>query len=181
MLQEVMSNPEKTVELEAFLESHPQLKAEMEAECWTSEKAAISLLQRADARALLLTFEEVEPWLTVFDRRIREKPELVEVVQRNSAQNEEEMNAFTTLLYSLGSEMAGVIFNETRLRQLADAIHIYRRGLSSSDQDGRVGVNGALLATRSDTSPTESHYLSMLCGFSIVRAMEDVAERQSRH
>ena len=176
MLQEVMSNPDKTAELEAFLESHPQFKSDMQAECWTSEKAAVSLLKREDARPLLLTLEEVEPWYSAFERRLHERPELVEAVERNSVQNEEQSTEFNTILYSLGSEMAGVIFNETRLRRLIEAIHVYRRGLSPSDHEGISGVNGALMATGSDSPPTESYYLSMLCALSLVRAMEDVAK-----
>ena len=38
-------------------------------------------------------------------------------------------------------------------------------------------MNGALMATGSDASPAESHFLATLCGRSFARAMEDVAKR----
>ena len=176
MLEEVMSNPDKLGEFESYFESHPQFKSEMEEECWTSEKAAMRLLQRDDARPLFLTFKEVEPWFSVFEERIREQPELAAAMQEGPKQREAEIKEFTTVLYSLGSEMAGAIFNKTRLRRLVDAIRVYQRGLSPSDQEGISGVNGALAETGSNIPPTESRFLSMLCGLSLVRILRDFSE-----
>ncbi len=176
MIQEVTSNPDKLGEVEAFLESHPQFKSNMEAECWTSEEAAANVLQREDARALLLTFEEVEPWFSVFEGRICERPELVEAKQKDAVQNDGEGTEIATILYAVGNEMAGAIFKKPRLQRLVEAIHIYRRGLSPSDHEGILGVNGALMATGSDTSPTESHFLSMLCGNSLLHAIASLSK-----
>jgi hypothetical protein len=171
-----MTHKDKTVEVEKFLDAHPELKALTEAQCRESEDAALRLLRREDARSLLLPLAEVEPWFPVFERRISESPGILDALQDKSDLKAEDEKALADLMYTTGGEMAVAIFAEERLQQLVEAIHDYRRGLSRKDRDCMTGVNGALMAAQSSAPAGENHFLAMLCWtsfMSVVRDMHD--------
>ncbi len=183
LIEGIKADKEKSAEIARFLEAHPELKAMSEAGCRESEDAALRLLQREDAESLLLSPDEVEPWVPVFAERLEERPGFSEAVASQSKPTAEQEKTVFHMLYEMGGEMAAMIFTEQRLRQLADAIRAYRRRLTREDGAGMVGANGALMAANAEDPPAENHFLAVLCATSLLDAVqrlggEDGAEGQ---
>lgn len=176
MIAEMIANPDKTAAVEKFLETHPELKAFSQAQCQKASGAAQHLLQREDAWSLLLAYEEVEPWFPEVEQRMRACPGVLDAMQRKVSLSEKQKKALTDCLYSLGGEMAESIFSKDRLQQLGDALRDYRSGLSRHDQEGMIGVNGALMEVQSTDPVSKNHFLAILCTTSLFRALEEVQE-----
>lgn len=174
LVQEMMAKKGASEELEQFLNAHPDLKALTEAQCRDSEDAAIKLLQREDAGSLLLSPEELEPWLPVFEQRIAEHPNIQDRVEERTQPDEELQQEFFDLIYSTCGEMAGEIFTPPRLEQLTDDIHAYRGKLRRKDRNRNTGVNGLLMAVRSSEPPSENHVLTLLCVQSFFKVIHDM-------
>jgi len=174
LVQEMMAKEGASEELEQFLNAHPDLKALTEAQCGASEDAAIQLLQREDARNLLLAPAEIEPWFPVFEQRIGEHPGIPESVDRSEEPDEGLQQEFFDIIYSTCAEMAGEFFTKPRLDRLTDKIHAYHRNLPRRDHDGKTGVNGLLMAAQSSAPPAENHVLTLLCVYSFMQVMNDM-------
>jgi hypothetical protein len=178
-LQEIMAGPEKAAAMKEFFAKHPELTALSEAQCREAERAAAALLERADAQDLLLTPDEVAPWLPVFERRAQEVPGLLAALSAEEPPDKPTTQAFVQLMYDFGSEMANAIFTPPRLQRLAAQLHAYRRRLvPDKHQRLMVGVHGALAATQSPSKPADSHFLVMICCRSL-RAVGDSMESAS--
>ena len=174
LVQELMAKKGASEELEQFLNQHPDLKALTEAQCRASEDAAIKLMQREDAGALLLARSEIEPWFPVFEQRIGERPDVTASVDTNEEPDEELQQEFFDLIYATCGEMADEIFTKPRLDRLTDEIHAYRQKLRRKDNDGKTGVNGLLMAAQSSAPPAENHVLTLLCVYSFMQVIHDM-------
>jgi len=185
LVQEMMAKRGASEELEQFLNAHPDLKALTEAQCRASEDAAIKLLQREDARHLLLTPEEMEPWLPAFEQRIGEHPEVLDGVNESGEPDEELQQRLFDIIYTTCGEMAGEILTKPRLDRLADEVHAYNRKLRGKDSEGKTGVQGLLMAAQSSEPPAENHVLTVLCVYSFLKVMDDMRnaedEANDRH
>ena len=109
LVQEMMTCKDKSAEIEKFLDSHPELKALMDAQCRESEAAALRLLGRDDAGSLLLAPAEIEPWFPAFEKQIAESPGVLEAMQQNAELEESAQKALADLMYSTCSKMAANI------------------------------------------------------------------------
>jgi len=164
LLQELAQDPEKSALLQKFVDDHPELKAMAEAQARDSEQAALALLKREDARcALLLTPEEVAPWLPVIEQRVVDSGLKVP----RSKPSKATVQKFSEIVYDAGSEMAGEFWTPSRLEMLRARILEYRRTLKPKDRQGVAGVTGVLTAVASHIPPQENHFLIMLCCESI--------------
>jgi hypothetical protein len=171
-LRELMANPDKSAAMKKFLAQHPELEAMSQAQCREAEEAAVALLEREDAHVLLLSPDEVGPWLAVLDRRILEAPEGYAAFPTNRPPDKKTTEALAKLVYDAAAEMATAIFTPTRLDRLRSRIHEYRRGFSpENDRRVMAGIHGALAATQSGGDPANSHFLVTLCWVSIRTAM----------
>ena len=178
LVQEMMAKKGASEELEQFLNAHPHLKSLTEAQCRASENAAIELLQREDARNLLLAQEEIEPWFPVFEQRIGEHPDVSNSVDNNEEPDEELQREFFDFMYSICGEMAGEIFTKPRLDRLTKEIHGYRRNLRRKDRNGKIAVNGLLMTVQSSAPPAENHVLTLLCVYSFMQVMNDMRDAE---
>ena len=171
-LRGLIDNPDKSAAMQTFLAKHPELEALSQAQCREAEHAAVALLEREDAEVLLLTPDEVEPWLAVLEGRIREAPEGLAALTATQPPSAAAIQTFAQALYDVATEMAVALFTPARLDRLAAQVHAYRRGLSAEDGQGDLsGVHGALAATQSRGDPADSHFLVALCWTSLRTAM----------
>lgn len=176
-MKEMMKDAGKTAAMSQFLDAYPELKAMSEVQCRRSEDAALSLLQREDARDLLLSYEEVVPWCLLMEQRMSQSPEIFPSVREGRKLNKSAEKAFGDLAFSVCAEMAAAVFTAPRLNRLAAQIHEYRRSLSEEDREAIAGVHGALLALQSERKPAENPFLFGLCFMSVRAATEKTAEQ----
>lgn len=174
LLDDVMARQDKAEAVDRFLESHPKLAAEMQAQCRLAEDAAVDLLQREQGQCLLLDDAEVKPWLEMLAERICARPELAESAMRGEEPSKKLTNTFGEIMVGVASEMATDIFTRKRLRRLRDDIETLRTRFEREGNDESLAVSGLLVAASVSTPPAESHVLTKLCLLSIMRATENL-------
>lgn len=181
-MRDLMSKPETTAALERFFEARPQLRAMSQEQCHASEEDSIRLLKRREARVLLLTPAEVEPWLKVLEQRFSELPrELTSRLESQSQPSRKDRNTLADVVYSVAAEMAHAVCTPTRLDLLESQLHELRRGLASEgDENALFGIHGALIAVRSETAAEENPFLVSLCWMSLRTRMYAQDESSDR-
>lgn len=160
--------------VERFLDSHPQLAAQMQARCREAEDAAAELLQRDEGQSLLLDDAEIEPWLQPLSERIAAHPELVESALTGKKPSEQLTKVFAQVVVGVASEMTADIFTSKRLRRLRDDIEALRKRFEHDGRDESLALSGMLMAATVSTLAAESHVLNRLCLFSIMRATQNL-------
>jgi hypothetical protein len=68
-VQSHASDPAQSAALDAFFDKHPHLREESVANLDAMRRNSAKLLEREDGRCLLLTIEEVRPWMALFNER----------------------------------------------------------------------------------------------------------------
>jgi len=170
VLDQLTLDPAKEAEIAHFLQKHPEFGAMSDAAHRRNESLAQHLLQREDAIPLLLSFEEIRPWLDTLGERLDKTGGLKKAVLDNAMPRKKDRERLVNILYEMGCEMAEALFDGSRLQQLAEAVRRFRRGLDPSDHEGQVGADFLLVAVTSACPPGESHLLAILCATSIMRA-----------
>jgi hypothetical protein len=174
-LRKTLSRPGAEASFERFLDKHPELQALVQARCEETEAAAIAMLQRDDARALLLSAEETMPWTRTLSERLAAEPTVARLLARGKRPGKAATEVFLRAFREVGSEMAQAIFTPARLARLADQIEEYKRQVPEAEQEAVAdGICGALAAARCLTDrPQDSHFLSTLCCFSMHRVTQE--------
>ena len=172
-LRDMRGKPDKAEMMEKFLASHPELHAMTQAQCEAADEAAGELLRREDAGFLLLTSEELEPWLAVLNHRLASAPEGFASLPRGRKPDEAIDRAFMTIFYDLASEMAETIFIPARFDQLKAQLRQLRsRFVAEDDHDGIAGIHGALMGLQAETPHQDRHFLTSLCVESLRAEMD---------
>jgi hypothetical protein len=175
-MRDMMNKPDMTAAMEKFLAKHPELNAMTQAQCRAAEDAAQKLLQRDDARGLLLSPQEVRPWLDVLEHRLMNAPEGFATLSQTQPPDKAIAKAFVNLAYDVASEMAKAVFTPVRLDRLKSKLHELRRNFSREDDgEALAGVHGALMAMQETANPEDSHFLVSLCWTSLRTAMGAMA------
>ena len=174
LLSDICDRPEKVAVMKKFLAKHPELNAFSEAELRSAEKAARRLLGRDDASCLLLTTEEVQPWLEVLDRRIKAVPGGLPSLPKGQQMDKTISKTYEDLVFGFSAEMAENIFFPARVDQLKSLLNELQRKFDEDDQDAIAGVRGALMDLRIFTTPGDSPFLSLLCWLSVRAEVNDM-------
>ena len=165
-LRAQMADPAKKTRLEAYYAAHPMMRAQAEAEMMELEGNALSLLERADAKCLYLSLEEVSNWLPVLMERL---DPLKAIAQQASKQGEQPdpaiMETMRKIFVDATVEMAAEIFSPERIAQLAAALKDYRDRLhAAGEREAAAYAHGALISvTRDDLPPAEKRFLAAVC------------------
>ena len=135
----------------------------------------LKLLQREDARVLLLSPKEVMPWLEVLEQRFRQSPEGLASLSLTRPPDEAVGKVFVDLVYGVAEEMAASVFTPARRDQLKAQLQQLRRHFSDgADPEALAGVHGAFMAAQT-TTPGDSHFLVSVCWMSLRATMEAMA------
>lgn len=178
-LEEQSRDPAKKTLMEKKLAVHPEMQAVMNANCRASEQAAIDLLERDDARALLLSTDEVAPWLREIEERFSKMPIFAEL-QPDQPPAENIKKELCDLFWNVSIEMAQAIFTPSRLKQLNGQLHDYhRRLLADGDQKAVMAVHGALMAASPTTAIKDQPFLMALCYTSLYTAIQNMRKSSS--
>ncbi len=162
-VQSHASDPAKTAALEAFFREHPGLRAESVADLEAMARNSAKLLEREDSRFLLVPFEEVQPWLTLFNERFSQSGCVAETTDA-ALSEESARRTFEEVVLPLMREMAGAIFTRDRILRLVADLKKYRsERFAAGDQATPALAMGAITYLEREDSPGENSFLLALC------------------
>jgi hypothetical protein len=159
---------------ERFMESHPELCVEAEAALEEMEEAAFDLLESEEGEALLLSAEEIFPWLEVLNDRLEQETKLMKHLLKANGPSEKGITKFTHILYQLSSEMAAQIFTKKRLDKQKRKIRKIRDHVPSENHKTLKGLNAALIFMDSSMPANDNHFLVSLCFHSVKTLIESM-------
>ena len=157
--------------MEEFFREHPHLREESIANLQAMERNSSKLLEREDARFLLLRVEEIQPWLTRFNERLAEQG-----FARETASEESIQKLLEEVLLPLMREMVDAIFTPERIGQLIAELKRYRSDLFAAGDKRTAGqVMGAITYVEREESPGQNSFLLTLCWVSMDSALKAIA------
>lgn len=170
-MQSQTADPAMAVALEEFFRKNPQIREESVATLDALERNAGKLLEREDSHFLHLPYEEVQPWLTLFNERATQQGFLSTAPCEESARKYLEEVALPLL-----REMADSIFTTERIRQLIADLRKYRGELfAAGDKTTAGNVMGAINYLEREDSPGQNTFLITLCWASLTSAIKEAA------
>ena len=182
LAREVMKDPRKKARMEAFYEAHRAQYEGAEARLLQLEDEAVELFKRDDAESLLLSVEEVGPWLPqLMDRvgpMIEATREAVSAGREPAPVVQERvLDAFVAVI----KEMVPEVYTQERIDQLVDELQDYRRRLTEAGEEKAARwADGALVALHRDVPPAENRFLKVICYASLRAIFEAAAEDSAR-
>jgi len=173
-IREQEQNPAMAARMEKFLEAHPEQRTEATANLQELERSSITLLQRPDASGLLLSAEEVAPWLPALNERLAPLLGLVPANAGSTPDPAVTEKVFDALWPALG-EMAGKIFTPERLGRLLDQLRTYRNERFASGDKRTAGqALGATAALERKDAAGRNYFLGVLCYVSLRRLLDTI-------
>lgn len=169
------SDPAKNKELESFFQKHPDLRAESVANLEALQRGSTKLLERDDCQFLLLSSEEIEPWLHRFNDRFAEAP----LNERTFAEPASEQTAdrlFQDVVLPLLREMTQTIFTRDRIHELVCRLKAYRsEKFTTGERDIATTATGAIQYLEREDQPSLNTFLITLCWASLSRLFPESA------
>lgn len=167
-LAQLNNDPAAQAKMEAFLKANPDERAQVNASLDAMEVNSIELLKRDDATPLLLTPEELEPWLPII------KPRLVAILERfrpteaNTQPDPMLGKMFNEELWPTLTEMAEAIFTPERIQQLIVQIKRCRDEWHAAGDKSIIGqALGAIAQLERGDKPPDNYFLTSLCFYSL--------------
>jgi hypothetical protein len=178
-VQERIADPATQARLEAYLDEHPMLHEQTQAEAMELEDGSLLLLEREDAGPLFLSPEEVEPWLEPLSDRLRPLEALaVQAVREGRVDDPQLHQEMRKVLAELSREMATRVFTPERIEQLAETLRAYRQKLrDAGEKQAALYAQGGLLELEHEPNPADNRLLIAICLVSLRVAFREVAEQ----
>jgi hypothetical protein len=173
LVNQLQTDPAKHARLEAILKTQPDQRALAVANFEAMERSAVKLLDRDDAAGLLLSAEELTPWvprvIACMETMRPHLPDPTDTAPPDPAVGE----MLTQTLQPLLSDMAGTIFTPARRQQLAEQLRTYRNSLfAAGDKRAAGSARAAMNAVERADKPAENYFLVALCFASLRRASD---------
>jgi len=161
------ADPAQRAKLEALLKDHPEQEALAIANYEEMQRNAIRLLEREDAAGLLLSKDELAPWLPrLFEAFEQVRPQLSE--PDGSAPDPAAGAVFVKALLPVFRDMAAGIFTAERRRQLVAQLKTYRNSLfAAGDKRAASYAHAAMSYVEHEDEPGKNSFLNLLCWVSI--------------
>ena len=170
-LKERSADPATKARMEALLQANPQQRAEASATLNQMERDSVTLLEREDAAALLLSPQDLERWLPMLNERWASIAERLPKPSRELPRDEATTRLIGDTIWPLFGEMAGSIFTPERIRQLIAQLKTYRNERFAAGEKGVAGLTlGAITSLEREDDPAQNHFLLALC-FNSLRRM----------
>ena len=178
-LQDQQSDSAKLARMEKLLLADPRKRAQAEAHVDRLERTANRLLERPDAAHLLLSPDEVGPWVpgvaetyTSVCARFRDFG--------GASSSDAASKAFLEAVMPLLSKMLAEVFTAERLRQLAAELKAYRnQRFDAGDKETAELANAAMMSVERETEPGLNHFLCALGYLSLINGWQvSVGEEQ---
>jgi hypothetical protein len=175
-LQDQQADPAKRARMEKLLLANPEQRAQAEANLEQLERHAHKLLERPDAAHLLLSPDEVQPWLPElsegFASMCEQFPDLASPSPSAAAGK-----AFLDSMVPLVREMVAELFTPERLGQLTAQLKAYRNErFAAGDKKTAELANGALIYVKDEDEPDCNQFLCALGYLSLLRGSATTAQ-----
>ncbi len=171
-VQEAMADPDRSAWLETYYASHRLLSDQAEAHSQEMDQATLQLLDREDADRLLLSPEELDPWIPALVERLEPiGAQFRQVLERDKDSTPRLQDAVSKELVALSNEMAVEIFTPERLDRLVSELQAYRDDLQNA-RERQTAVRAHAAAMRLvSTGDRSGHPLLFGICFASLRAM----------
>jgi hypothetical protein len=180
LIEARMADPAMARRVEAALAAGTMLGDQSEAAAGGVDRDVFLLLDRPDSRRLLLSVEEMDPWLAVFVERVAPlEQELRRAGNEGRVVAPELRTAIGRALHDTALEMAPVLFTPERLRRLAAELNAYRHELSAAAaRDEAIAAQAAYRSLLAESDPADNRVVLAVCVASLHRAILQEAEGQ---
>jgi hypothetical protein len=172
-MQEQQADPAKQARMEAIFQAHPDQRAQATASLEEMERDSANLLGRPDAGVLLLTPEEIEPWLVLLNERFEsQRDQLPDPA--DTSPDPAAVKAMGDLTWPVLREMAVKIFTPERIVHLAAQLKTYRNERFAAGEKRIAGCTlGAIASLEREADPAHNYFLNAVCFASLRMAMRD--------
>lgn len=164
-LQAKMADPETRARSDAYLDAHPMLSEQVQAEYWELQRASLQLLERDNLVRSLLAPEEVEPWTSTLRERLASIEERAMAAAEQEAWDDPNLQKDVgKVLFEVSKEMAPAIFAPERLHQLVVDLKAYRHELAEAGQK-KFAMYAHVVSTSLEgvEAPAEEPFVIALC------------------
>jgi hypothetical protein len=162
-LQKMNADPAKKQQLEEYYNTHPEERQLAAADMDLMEREFVTLLERPDARALLLAKAEVEPWLAklydFWQEAALNNPKLA----GGAPAGKDTREVFQNVIQPLLKEMAQAIFTPERIAQLVIQLENYQREVFAIDKRVAACAMAAIGSLKGETEPARNYLLLAVC------------------
>ena len=163
-LETLTSDPGKVAEIAKIIEERPGLRDSLDADLVASQSAFIALLDREDAAVLLLSTEEVEPWLYKLYGEISETPKVASAIATGRPMDPALVHEVFEMHWRIAGQMGEDLFTRARRDQLKTQLQEYRyERHSKGDEEEAAIVARALLTVSNDSPAADSFFIRALC------------------
>lgn len=182
LAREVSRDPSKRARLERFFAEDPVLQSQAERDRERMWHEAVNLMKRADARCLLLSPGELEPWLI----DLTEHLDGVRGRVRASAEAGGRVDSKTIELMAeriadLTVEMSAAVYDSERIDELRDSLRAYARRLDDAgEEEAARWAESASMLIEGDLPPHENPFLRWTCHASLREAIRAAAGRDNQ-
>jgi hypothetical protein len=164
-------DPANAARLEEFLRRHPAWGRQAAVEPPQLHRRLITLLEREDAACLLLSPEELEPWMPLVAQKLQLLAERFGLAGRTGPLPEaQQKEAFEDVFLPLMREMAKGIFTPERIARLVLDLRAYRNRLfAAGEKKAAFCALGAIHYVEPEDDPSQNVFLLNLCSRSLHR------------
>jgi hypothetical protein len=175
-LAQQQADPAKQARLEAIMKAHPDQRALAVANLQEMERNSVELLERADAAGLLLSQDELAPWvprlLAAFNSVLPQVPD-----PAGPAPDPALGEALVQAIQPVLGRMAEAIFTAARRRQLVAQLKDYRNDLFAAGDKRAAGLaQSASISVEQEDQPAQNRFLNVLCFVSTRGAKDPMSE-----
>jgi len=179
-LQQQATDPEMQAQVASYMASHPLLGEQTAAGARALDQDSLHLLDREDVHRILLSPEEVEPWLAeLWVRLAPHEQEALAAAERGDLADEAVLGAMKKAIFEVAAEMAPVVWTPDRLVELGASLEAYRHDLlQAGEKEAATLATSALLWVLNEDEPGASRFLVGLCAASLLQVLIALEEER---
>jgi hypothetical protein len=167
------NDPSKKKAMELFFQKHPDLQQESAANLQALEGSSTKLLEREDCQFLLLSAQEVDPWL----RRLSENLAESRLNQDRATSEEAAHRLFEDAVLPLLRKMTDSIFSRDRINEMISSLRRYRsEKFAAGEKEIALTATGAIGYLEREDQPGVNSFLISLCWASLSRIIAKGAD-----
>ncbi len=177
LAQELKADPAKQARIERFVDGEPSLARQVETQLIRESRRSLQLLERQDSDCLLLSPEQLAPWLVKLAMRGVALRGDEEMLDDGAALDAESAEAMKEAIYELTLEMSPAVFTEQRREELVEDLQGYRDRLREAGEDEAARwADVAIDIVQWEVPPAKNPFLLATCYASVRKAIPSLSE-----
>ena len=177
LARELQADPAKQARLERWVASEPILARQAATRLVREARRSFQLLGRQDSDCLLLSPEQLEPWL---EKLAEGKAALrgdQEMLDDGATLDTESAEAMKEAIYELTLEMSPAVFSEQRRQELVEDLQGYRDLLrEAGEEEAARRADGAIDIVQGEDPPARNLFLLAICYASLRRVIPSLSK-----